>query len=73
VARPRTDRARIDKAIRAANKALPLHAQVRNWIAAEEPFAAANGLATADGRLRRDRILARYADRLGLLYSTQEE
>lgn len=60
----RPDHFAIDGAIRAANERLPDYARVTAWIEAEEPFSAANGLVTANGRLRRDAIEARYAARI---------
>lgn len=57
----RPDHVAIDAAIRAANERLPDYARVTAWIEAEEAFSPANGLVTANGRLRRDAIEARYA------------
>jgi acyl-CoA synthetase (AMP-forming)/AMP-acid ligase II/thiaminase len=54
------------------NAALPDYARVRAWIEADAPFTAANGLATANGRLRRDAIRARYGARLDRLYYHEE-
>jgi hypothetical protein len=54
----------IDKALDTANRTLPDYARVRIWIRADEPFGTANGLATANGRLRRDAIFAAYAQRI---------
>jgi long-subunit acyl-CoA synthetase (AMP-forming) len=59
----------IDKALDAANLALPDYARVRAWVRANQPFGAANGLATANGRLRRDAIFAAYAQRIDTHYS----
>ncbi len=50
----------LETAVREANAGLPDYARVHAWIRAHEPFTAANGLATANGRLRRDALLARY-------------
>ena len=41
----------------AANAGLPDYAQVRHWVCATEPFDAASGMATANGRPRRDAVL----------------
>jgi long-subunit acyl-CoA synthetase (AMP-forming)/pyrroloquinoline quinone (PQQ) biosynthesis protein C len=54
------------------NAGLPDYARVRAWIEADAPFTAANGLATANGRLRRDAIRARYGARLDRLYYHEE-
>ncbi|QHD07033.1 AMP-binding protein [Pseudomonas sp. R76] len=43
-----------------ANSTLPDYAQVHRWTRLDEPFSAANGLLTANGRPRRDAIVARY-------------
>ena len=53
-----------DKAIAAAvervNAGLPDYARVHHWLRAEGPFTAANGLATANGRLRRSALFQHY-------------
>lgn len=43
-----------------ANEVLPGYAQVRHWTRLDQPFTAANGLLTANGRPRRDAIVERY-------------
>lgn len=52
--------AQIEEAVGEVNARLPDYARVHRWVRAREPFTAANGLATANGRLRRDALLARY-------------
>jgi long-chain acyl-CoA synthetase len=54
----------IEAAVRHANQRLPDYAQVSAWILADEPFSAENGLATQNGRNRRDAIEARYRRQL---------
>jgi long-subunit acyl-CoA synthetase (AMP-forming) len=54
------DVTRIESAIRAANAVLPDYAQVRRWAHAPQGFTHANGLLTANGRLRRREIVARH-------------
>lgn len=61
-------RAAVDK----ANQQLPDYARIRRWIAVE-PFTAANGLATANGRPRRDAIWQRHAQQLESLYDPSGE
>jgi acyl-CoA synthetase (AMP-forming)/AMP-acid ligase II len=65
------DPASIAAAVARANDALPDYARIGGWIAAADGcngFTPANGLATGNGRLRRDAILARHADRIDRLY-----
>lgn len=55
--------------IAAANQRLPDYARIAGWIRADTPFLAGNGLATANGRPRREQISARYQDRIDRLYA----
>ena len=61
-----------DDALRAAlrdvNRGLPDYAQVRDLVRADAPFSFADGLATSNGRPRRDAILARYRDAVDARY-----
>ena len=61
-----------DDALRAAlrdvNRGLPDYAQVRDLVRADAPFSFADGLATSNGRPRRDAILARYHDAVDARY-----
>jgi acyl-CoA synthetase (AMP-forming)/AMP-acid ligase II/pyrroloquinoline quinone (PQQ) biosynthesis protein C len=66
------DRDGVAAALAAANGALPDYARVRAWIEADAPFTAADDLATANGRLRRAAIHARYGARLDRLYDQEE-
>ena len=66
--RESTDDATIDRAIAAANAALPEYAQVRRWLRAPEPFSFDNGLLTSNGRLRRPEIVQRHGDLLDAMY-----
>lgn len=43
-----------------ANQSLPDYARVSSWVRLDQPFTPANGLLTANGRPRREAILARY-------------
>ncbi|MCD6041169.1 MAG: hypothetical protein K0R40_772 [Burkholderiales bacterium] len=56
--------AAIDAQIRAANERLPDYARIGAWLPADEPFTPKNGLATANGRARRERIWQAYRARL---------
>jgi len=55
-----------DSALQAAvdtvNLELPDYARIHRWLRASEAFNAANGLATTNGRLRREALLDRYRD-----------
>lgn len=64
------DRATIAAAVAAANAELPDYARVGDFILAGSPFTPANGLATGNGRPRRDAILARYAAAMAGRYAT---
>jgi len=66
--RESADDATIDRAIAAANAALPEYAQVRRWLRAPEPFSFDNGLLTSNGRLRRPEIVQRHGDLLDAMY-----
>jgi long-subunit acyl-CoA synthetase (AMP-forming) len=50
----------------AANASLPDYARVARWVRAQAPFSAGSGMATANGRPRRDAILSLHAPLLGL-------
>jgi len=52
--------AQLAAAVAEANSGLPDYAQVHRWTRLTHPFTAANGLLTANGRPRRDAIVARY-------------
>jgi long-subunit acyl-CoA synthetase (AMP-forming) len=54
--------------IERVNADLPDYARVGRWILADEPFSHENGLATLNGRLRRDSILRAYQHRIDLCY-----
>jgi long-subunit acyl-CoA synthetase (AMP-forming) len=63
--------AALDAAINRVNRALPGYAQVQRWTRASEPFSQGNGELTANGRLRRAALAARYQAAIDNLY--QEE
>jgi len=62
------DPAHIEADIRKANDRLPDYARIGRWLLASEAFLPQNGMMTPNGRLRREQILATYADRLERLY-----
>ncbi len=55
-------------AIARANRSLPDYARVARWAAAADPFAPANGLLTANGRIRREALARRYHPIIQSLY-----
>jgi long-subunit acyl-CoA synthetase (AMP-forming) len=59
--------AEVDEAVVAANRRLPDYARIAAWIVADEPFSPRNGLATANGRPRRNALWAAYGRRLAAL------
>jgi long-chain acyl-CoA synthetase len=61
------DASTINQAVNAANSRLPSYARVRHWLRVP-PFLASEGLATANGRLRRDAIEQRYRETISSLY-----
>lgn len=58
----------IEAAVARVNNGLPHYARVHHWLVVHQPFTAANGLLTANGRLRRDTLFEHYRPALqGLL------
>lgn len=58
----------IDQAIAHANSRLPDYARIRHWASFPEAPSLANGLLTANGRLRRAEIAAKYHSIIDSLY-----
>jgi len=69
-ARGQSDAA-VGAAVARVNESLPAYARVRRWARAREPFTPGNGQMTANGRLRRAELAARYRTDIDNLY--QEE
>ena len=57
---PELSDADLQAAIDRVNAGLPDYARVHRWLRADAPFTAGNGLATANGRLRRNALINRY-------------
>ncbi|TFF36406.1 AMP-binding protein [Pseudomonas sp. RIT623] len=57
---PSLSDAQIDQAVQYSNRGLPDYARVHAWQRLPEPFSAAAGTLTANGRLRREAILRQY-------------
>jgi len=62
--------AALDTAVAEANRQLPEYARIGAWLRAEDPFTPGNGLATANGRIRRQAVWERYGGALNKLYDT---
>ena len=60
----------IVQAIDEANLVLPDYAQVKYWMPAKAPFLPQNGQLTANGRLKRDAILAQHRAEIDSFYNT---
>lgn len=60
---------RIQSAIDAINSGLPHYKQIRAFHLISEPFTIENGLLTANGKLKRDAIAARFAAEVEQLFS----
>jgi long-chain acyl-CoA synthetase len=57
-------------AVAAVNAGLPDYARAHHWLRADARFTAANGLATSNGRLRRDALATHYHNTLSALLTT---
>jgi long-chain acyl-CoA synthetase len=64
--------AEIDSQLERLNATLPHYRKIRAFQAAKEPFTIENGLLTANGKLRRDAIAARFADDIERMYAKPE-
>jgi long-subunit acyl-CoA synthetase (AMP-forming) len=63
--------AALEAVIARANAELPDYARIQRWLVVP-PFTPANGLATANGRPRRERIQTQHAARIATLFDSQE-
>lgn len=59
----------VELAVDRVNRDLPDYARVGRWLKATAPFSPDNGLATANGRPRRDAVWQAYADRITAAYT----
>jgi long-chain acyl-CoA synthetase len=62
----------VQSALDAVNPELPHYRQVRNFAVVREPFTPENGLLTANGKLRRDAINARFASEINSMYDRKQ-
>jgi long-chain acyl-CoA synthetase len=58
----------VQSALDAVNPGLPHYRQIRNFALIRDSFTAENGLLTANGKLRRDAINARFASEINSMY-----
>jgi long-chain acyl-CoA synthetase len=65
------DSAAVRAALEALNPELPHYRQIRDFTILPGVFSAENGLLTANGKLRRDAINARYASEINAMYDTK--
>jgi long-chain acyl-CoA synthetase len=65
------DPADVESALDAVNPELPHYRQVRKFTVIREAFTVENGLLTANGKLRRDAINARYASKINAMYDAK--
>ena len=61
----------VQAALDTLNSELPHYRQVRNFIIVRDVFTPENGLLTANGKLRRDAINARYASEINAMYDSK--
>ncbi len=65
------ERAAVQAALDAVNPELPHYRQIRNFTVIPEAFTIENGLLTANGKLRRSAINARYASEISAMYDAK--
>ena len=58
----------VQSALDAVNPGLPHYRQIRNFALISETFTPENGFLTANGKLRRDAINARFASEINSMY-----
>ena len=58
----------VQSALDKVNAELPHYRQIHNFVILSESFTAENGLLTANGKLRRDAINARFAAEIAAMY-----
>jgi len=63
---------KIQAAIDEANGGLPHYKQIRAFHVVPEAFTIENGLLTANGKLKRDAIAAKYAAEIDSLYAAKK-
>ena len=66
------DQQAVQSAVDVVNPDLPHYRQVRNFAIVRESFTPENGLLTANGKLRRDAINARFASEINSMYDRKQ-
>ena len=69
----RVERAAADLALEVVNRELPHYRQIRNFKLIGNAFTPESGLLTANGKLRRDAIYARFAPEISAMYEEKKE
>jgi long-chain acyl-CoA synthetase len=69
VPQPDASISEIENDVGLVNRDLPDYARIRHWLLADESFTPRNGLATANGRLRRGEIEDRYMNEVAACYA----
>jgi long-chain acyl-CoA synthetase len=67
------ERQQVEKALETVNAQLPHYKRVHAFHINKEPLTAESGLMTANGKLRRDAITARFESEIGALYQNQNK
>jgi long-chain acyl-CoA synthetase len=65
-------REQVQAALDAVNPGLPHYKQIRAFHVISEPFSIDNGLLTANGKLKRDAIAARFKDQIEEMYQVRQ-
>jgi long-chain acyl-CoA synthetase len=63
----------VQAALENLNQELPHYRQLRNFTVIQDPFSIENGLLTANGKLRRGAINARYASEIKAMYDAKSD
>ncbi len=63
----------LSAALVAVNRRLPDYARIAAWLRIDEPFSLHNGLATANGRLRRAEVIERYGSEIRMRFRQPPE
>jgi long-chain acyl-CoA synthetase len=62
----------VEALVRSVNDGMPHYRKIRKFHVSPEPFTIENGLLTANGKLRRDAIAARFMGEIERMYAKQE-